>query len=370
MAKSHAISSQWRDQAVIPLAIVVVLTALFRGISWLGNGEVIAILCLTAPVYVSIGWRPPKLSLMRWWAPILTPMIASTIVSLHMHKVISGGEAIGLWVCLTGLLLFLCLKPHRLSSIWVAAIVPLSLIAIVLGMSQHHKLLTTAESIDLFLLATLVLVTTIYARLTQHISRSSQESTQTARDMAEATSTMAQATALQAEATRESASAMALQANATQEMAIAMGEQANSTKQMVREVQQQRIDSYRPVLVPLGGDLGIAAETQSIDISYKGGGWLSVVNIGPGPALNVTLQLEHVSEGASSDVLLGLTKVVVSPVPADGSRPVYQSATREPMKIPDNCRIVIQYHDVFGNPSITKARYAALANQWLDIEVS
>ena len=65
---------------------------------------------------------------------------------------------------------------------------------------------------------------------------------------------------------------------------------AYSTDKLATEAKEQRLDSSRPLLVPIGGREGIArlAEMPKLDNEQ---GWLHVHNIGVGPAVNIAVRL-------------------------------------------------------------------------------
>jgi len=210
-------------------------------------------------------------------------------------------------------------KFGRIGQTWLAIIIAMSLLGIGLSIFTFCGIFKTAEAINIFLVAALVLVTAVYAK--------------------------------ESERSRK-----------------AMEEQAKAIRGMAGEVERQRLDSCRPLLVPVGGKEGIARLTEVPRLDNEQG-WLHVHNIGVGPAENIAIRLELRSEKGSPNVQLDEMLTTVKPLASGEKALCRQWKTNEkPVEIYDDHWIVISYDDLFHRHFETEARRIKESDSWVSIK--
>ena len=142
-------------------------------------------------------------------------------------------------------------KFSRIGRNW-RIIIAMTLLAVGLSIFRLLGYCTTAEAINMLLIATLVLVTAVYAGETTNISKSSEKSSN------------------------------------------AMEAQAEATREMAEEMRQERFASFQPIVV-MGRSLA-SVEPPNVNIvveqtTIKHRTYL--YNVGPGPALNLRFYLKE-----------------------------------------------------------------------------
>lgn len=134
------------------------------------------------------------------------------------------------------------------------------------------------------------------------------------------------------------------------------------------ETKRLREDSVRPLLVPVGGNEGIArlTETPKLD-DYRD--WLQVHNIGMGPSENIAIRLELRSGNNSPTVQLDEIWTNVEPLASGEKAPVRQRKSNDkPYEIYDDHWIVVSYDDLFHRHFETTARRIKETNDWVSIK--
>ncbi len=187
---------------------------------------------------------------------------------------------------------------------WLAMIIAIILIGIGLGIfTFYYGVFKTAEAINILLVAALVLVTAIYAK-----------------------------------------------------------ESERSRKAM----EEQRLDSVRPLLVPVGGSQGIAYLKPGILGQRGDSRALHVHNIGVGPAENIAIRLELRSRNGPPTVQLDEMETSVEPLASGDKGIVLQwKHAEKPVEIYDDHWIVISYDDLFGRHFETEARRIKETDGWV-----
>lgn len=143
---------------------------------------------------------------------------------------------------------------------------------------------------------------------------------------------------------------------------------AYSTTKLADEAKEQRLDSQRPLLVPIGGREGVArlAEMPRLD---NESGWLHVSNIGAGPAANIAVRLELRPEKGSPTIQLDEMLTTVEPL-ASGDKGLVRQwwSAEKPFEIYDDHWIVISYDDLFRRHFETEARRIRESDSWVSVE--
>ncbi len=148
---------------------------------------------------------------------------------------------------------------------------------------------------------------------------------------------------------------------------ILLGYFAFSTIQNNKE---QRLDSFRPLLVPAGGSLGIGyiKHSESGYESLSGENMLHVHNIGVGPAENIAIRLELRSDKGAHNVQLDEMLTFVEPLASGHKGIVRQWKTIEQeVEIYDDHWLVISYDDLFHRHFETEARYIKESCSWVSM---
>jgi len=144
---------------------------------------------------------------------------------------------------------------------------------------------------------------------------------------------------------------------------------ARSTEKLADEAKEQRLDSSRPLLVPVGGTQGIVYLRPGILGQQIDARALHVHNIGVGPAENIAIRLELRSGSGSPTVQLDEMQTWVEPLPAGGMGVVRQwKSSEKPVEIYDDHWIVISYDDLFGRHFETEGRRIKDADIWVSIK--
>lgn len=144
---------------------------------------------------------------------------------------------------------------------------------------------------------------------------------------------------------------------------------AYSTSRLAEEAKEQRLDSSRPLLVPIGGKEGVARLVEPYrlmeDTKER---WLHVHNIGLGPAVNVAIRLGPRSQSSSPRLDLDEMLTAVEPLAAGSKDLVRQWKTAEkPIEIYDDHWVVISYDDMFGRHFETEGRRIKESDSWVSI---
>lgn len=145
---------------------------------------------------------------------------------------------------------------------------------------------------------------------------------------------------------------------------------AYSTSRLAEEAKkEQRLDSSRPSLVPVGGKEGVARLVEPYRrMNNATGQWLHVRNIGLGPAVNIAIRLEWRS-GDLPRLDLDEMLTAVEPLAANGKGLVRQWKNVErPIEIYDEHWIVISYDDSFGRHFETEGRRIKESDSWVNIK--
>lgn len=144
---------------------------------------------------------------------------------------------------------------------------------------------------------------------------------------------------------------------------------ARSTEKLADEAKEQRLDSSRPLLVPVGGTQGIVYLRPGILGQQIDARALHVHNIGVGPAENIAIRLELRSGSGSPTVQLDEMQNCVEPLPAGRMGVVRQwKSSEKPVEIYDDHWIVISYDDLFGRHFETEGRRIKDADIWVSIK--
>ncbi len=144
---------------------------------------------------------------------------------------------------------------------------------------------------------------------------------------------------------------------------------ARSTQKLADEAKEQRLDSSRPLLVPVGGTQGIVYLRPGILGQQIDARALHVHNIGVGPAENIAIRLELRSGTGSPTVQLDEMQTWVEPLPAGGMGVVRQwKSSEKPVEIYDDHWIVISYNDLFHRHFETEARRIQESDSWVSIK--
>jgi hypothetical protein len=150
----------------------------------------------------------------------------------------------------------------------------------------------------------------------------------------------------------------------------ATNKQTGETAKLAEEAKRQRLDSCRPLLVPLGGADGIARldDVPKLD----GDRLLHVHNVGLGPATNVAVRLEF-GPPPAPHLELDEAHSRVGPLQAGADEVVRQSRPEGADKrllILDGSRLVVGYDDLFGRRFETEARWVGLHVRWTGIKTT
>jgi hypothetical protein len=138
----------------------------------------------------------------------------------------------------------------------------------------------------------------------------------------------------------------------------------------IRNSKDQRLDSFRPLLVPIGGSHGIGyiKYSESGSTSFLVENMLHIHNIGSGPAENIAIRLELRSKEGSPTVQLDEMLTFVEPLATGYKGPVRQWKTFEKaVEICDDHWVVISYDDLFHRHFETEARYIKESGSWVSI---
>jgi cation transport ATPase len=126
---------------------------------------------------------------------------------------------------------------------------------------------------------------------------------------------------------------------------------AGATKRMADEMQRQRYASLLPILSPKGIPERIEVlETVLKEPLYRE--WLSVENVGPGPAMRVSVRVE----GEKEEYFLGVV-AAGRMEPVRGAKPGEWETTGE-------LRLTIIYEDVYGRKHETTACLTKVSGRW------
>ncbi len=139
------------------------------------------------------------------------------------------------------------------------------------------------------------------------------------------------------------------------------------TANMSSEMTEQRLDSSRPLLVPISGQAGIAPAL----VSQRHELLLRIENIGLGPAINISARLERRSSDGSIDIKLNELVTAAKPLAAGSESLLNQWFNSSGLlyAIEDDSWLVVHYDDTFGRHFKTEARYIKESNTWVSIKI-
>jgi hypothetical protein len=141
---------------------------------------------------------------------------------------------------------------------------------------------------------------------------------------------------------------------------------AKESERSRKAMEEQRLDSVRPLLVPVGGSQGIAYLEPGVLGQPIDPRALHVHNVGVGPAENIAIRLELRSRNGHPTVQLDEMETAVEPL-ASGDKGIVRQwkHAKKSVEIYDDYWIVIGYDDLFGRHFETEARRIKETDGWV-----
>lgn len=203
---------------------------------------------------------------------------------------------------------------------YIVVVAALILLISTLVYFVNNKFLSISEGIQGFLAGALVIITALYAYETMRMSRSSEKS-------------------------------------------------LTAATTMVNETKKQRLDSWRPVLVPTLGWGGVAPGTRNF-ICRDPSALLRLRNIGVGPALNIRVHFEQRVTESNIVCTHKEEEFFIEPIEINENGLVRLCSNQEKFgSMDDNIWIIIKYEDIFRQKFITEGNFIKPNNTWANIRI-
>ncbi|MFA5065867.1 MAG: hypothetical protein WC566_10450 [Dehalococcoidia bacterium] len=149
-----------------------------------------------------------------------------------------------------------------------------------------------------------------------------------------------------------------------------MSEQTKIANYMADETKRQRLDSYRPMLIPIKGAGGLAFASRNA-VYMEPGELLQIRNIGIGPALNISVRIEERSISDMTECIYTEEQFSVEAVEISGISPIRLFTDDKRVgAIADAMWIVIAYDDIYSRRFQTEGKYVKVNNTWTNIKIS